>query len=69
LNILLRFFATIEIDRKIDKQRFFYSKLVFRNGLFAGYILIGEPAKAFNKLQSLINTGVNAATINNMLYN
>lgn len=57
-----------EIDQKIDKEQFNYSKLVFRNGLLVGYILIGEPAKAFNKLQSLIKTSVSADTINKILY-
>jgi len=59
--------AAYEIDKKIDKEHFIYSKLVFRNGVFVGYILIGEPAKAFNKLQPLINTSVSADSINNML--
>jgi len=60
--------GTYEIDQKIDKEQFSYSKLVFRNGLFIGYILVGEPAKSFNKLQSLINTGVNVETVYNILY-
>lgn len=50
--------ATYEIDQKIDNEHFSYSKLVFRNGAFVGYILVGEPAKAFNKLQSMINTNL-----------
>jgi len=58
-----------EIDQKIDKEQFNYSKLVFRNGLLVGYILVGEPAKAFNKLQQLMNTSVSVETINNILYN
>jgi len=57
-----------EINQEIDKEHFSYSKLVFRNGLFIGYILVGEPAKAFNKLQSLINTGISASTVNNLLW-
>ena len=60
--------ATYEIDQKIDKEQFLYSRLVFRNGLFVGYMLVGEPAKNFNKLQSLINTNTSAETINNLLY-
>ncbi|HEY8421622.1 MAG TPA: FAD-dependent oxidoreductase [Thermoclostridium sp.] len=60
--------ATYETDRKVGKEHFNYSKLVFRDGLFVGYILIGDPAKAFSKLQPLINTSVNAETVNNILY-
>jgi len=60
--------ATYMIDRKSDKERFNYSKLVFRDGVFVGYILIGEPAKESNKLQTLINTSTNAETINSFLY-
>lgn len=56
------------IDQKIDKEQFAYSKLVFRNGLFVGYILIGEPAKASNKIQSLLNTGISAEEIKHKLY-
>lgn len=61
--------VTYEIDQKIDKENHNYSRLVFRNGLFVGYILVGEPAKAFNKLQSVLNTDVTATTINYVLYN
>lgn len=57
-----------EIERKIDKSKFAYSKLVFRNGLLVGYILIGKPAKAFNKLQPLVNTGVSVDDVNSILY-
>lgn len=57
-----------EIDRKINKDHFSYSKLVFHNGLFAGYMLVGEPAREFNKLQSMLNTDVDAAAINKILY-
>ncbi|MGI5852152.1 MAG: NAD(P)/FAD-dependent oxidoreductase [Caldicoprobacterales bacterium] len=57
-----------EIDQRIDKEQFAYSKLVFCNGLFVGYMLVGEPAKAFNRLRPLINTGANAETINSILY-
>ena len=60
--------VTYEIDQKIDKEQFHYSKLVFHNGLFVGYILVGEPAKAFNKHQPLINTSVSNEAINNILY-
>ncbi|NLG89192.1 MAG: NAD(P)/FAD-dependent oxidoreductase [Clostridiaceae bacterium] len=60
--------AEYKIERKVDKERFLYSKLVFRSGLFAGCILIGEPAKVFNKIQPLINTGASAETINGILY-
>jgi nitrite reductase (NADH) large subunit len=59
---------TYETDQRMDKEQFSYSKLVFRNGLFVGYILVGEPAKAFNKLQPLINTNSSTETINNILY-
>lgn len=55
-------------DRKTDKERFSYSRLVFRNGSFVGYMLVGEPAKAFNKLQQLINTSADIETINRILY-
>ncbi len=61
--------GTYETDQRIDKERFSYSRLVFRNGLFVGYILVGEPAKSYNKLQSLIKTDAGAGTINNILYN
>lgn len=61
--------VTYEIDQKTDREQYLYSKLVFRDGLFVGYILIGEPAKAFNKLQPLINTSVSTENINNILYN
>jgi nitrite reductase (NADH) large subunit len=57
-----------EIDQKLDEVKFDYSKLVFRDGLFVGYILIGEPAKAFSKLQSMLKTYASAETINNILY-
>lgn len=50
-------------DQRIDKERFNYTRLVFRDGLFVGYMLVGEPAKAFNKLQPLINTSVSAENI------
>lgn len=56
------------IDKKVDKEKFSYSKLVFRNGLFVGYMLVGEPAKAFNKLQPLIKTSVSTENINNIIY-
>jgi nitrite reductase (NADH) large subunit len=59
---------TYEIDQKIDKEQFSYSKLVFHNGLFVGYILVGEPAKALNKLQPLIKTSVSTETVNKILY-
>ncbi|NLM74337.1 MAG: NAD(P)/FAD-dependent oxidoreductase [Clostridiaceae bacterium] len=59
--------VTYEIAQKIDKEQFIYSKLVFHKGLFVGYILVGEHAKAFNKLQPLINTDVSIETINNIL--
>jgi len=57
-----------KIARKADKEKFFYSKLIFRNGLFVGYMLVGEPAKVFNKLQPLINTSIGIEDINNILY-
>lgn len=57
------------IEQKVDKEQFSYSKLVFRDGLFVGYILIGEPAKASNKIQSLLKTGTSAEEINKKLYN
>ena len=60
--------AAYEIDQRIDKDQFAYSKLVFYKGLFVAYMLVGEPAKAFNKLRPLINTSVSADTINNILY-
>ncbi|NLM76017.1 MAG: NAD(P)/FAD-dependent oxidoreductase [Clostridiaceae bacterium] len=56
-----------ETIQKVDKERYSYSKLVFQNGLFVGYMLVGEPAKAFNKLQPLIMTNVNAEDVNNIL--
>ena len=52
----------------IDKERFSYSRLVFKNGVFVGYMLVGEPAKVFNKLQPLMNTTVTAQTIKNILW-
>lgn len=60
--------ADYEIDQKINKDHFSYSKLAFRDGVFVGYILVGEPAKAFNKLQPLIQTRASTETINNILY-
>lgn len=60
--------TTYNIERKIDKEKFLYSRLVFRSGVFVGYMLVGEPAKALNKLQPLINTSVSAKTVNNILY-
>lgn len=62
------FEANYKIDQKVDREKFIYSKLVFRNGLFVGYMLIGEPAKSFNKLQPLINTDASVEDINNILY-
>ena len=56
------------VVRKADKDKFSYSRLVFRDGLFAGYMLVGEPAKAFNKIQQLINTGAGVEEINAVLY-
>jgi nitrite reductase (NADH) large subunit len=61
--------SAYEIVKKTDKESFSYSRLVFRDGLFVGYMLVGEPAKAFNKLQSLINTNAGADAISNILYN
>jgi nitrite reductase (NADH) large subunit len=58
-----------ETHQKIDKERFSYSRLVYRDGLFVGYMLVGEPAKAFNKLQPLLNTGTGTGKINALLYN
>ncbi len=60
--------AGYEIDQRIDKEEFSYSKLVFHNELFVGYILVGNPAKAFTKLQTLINTNATAKNINDILY-
>jgi len=60
---------TYEIDQRIDKEKFNYSRLVFRKGVFVGYMLIGEPAKAFNKLQSLLQTDVNIENLYNVLFN
>ncbi|NLW03264.1 MAG: NAD(P)/FAD-dependent oxidoreductase [Clostridiaceae bacterium] len=60
--------AAYTIDRKIDKEKYLYSKLVFRNGLFVGYMLVGEPAGAFSKLQPLLNTNASAEKINSILY-
>lgn len=57
-----------EADQKIDKNQFSYSKLVFRDGVFVGYMLVGEPAKAYNKLQSLLQTNTSAKDINNIIY-
>jgi nitrite reductase (NADH) large subunit len=59
--------AVYEIEKKIDKEQFHYSKLVFRNGVFVGYILIGEPAKAFNKLQPLINTDAGTQAVRKII--
>ena len=59
--------ATYSIDQKIDKEQFLYSKLVFHNGLFVGYMLVGEPAKAFNKIQPLVNTSVSTENIYSIL--
>jgi len=61
--------VTYEINRRVDKENFSYSKLIFRNEMFVGYILVGDPAKAFNKLQPLINTCVSTETVINILYN
>ena len=61
--------AEYKTERRVDRDKFNYSKLVFRNGLFAGFILVGEPAKSFNKLQALINTGATAGDIYKILYN
>ncbi|NMA67352.1 MAG: NAD(P)/FAD-dependent oxidoreductase [Clostridiaceae bacterium] len=58
-----------EIYQRVDMEQFSYYKLIFQNGLFVGYILVGEPARAFNKLQPLINTDVSAETIKNILDN
>lgn len=60
--------TSYKIERKMDKSKFLYSKLVFRNGLLVGYMLVGEPAKAFNKLQPLLNTSVTVDDVNNILY-
>ena len=60
--------AAYDIYQKADEDKYSYSRLVFRDGLFVGYILIGEPAKAFSKLQSLIQTSADAETINGIIY-
>jgi len=60
--------AKYDIDQRIDKEKYNYSKLVFRNGLFVGYMLVGEPAKTFSKLQALINTDASPEAINQILY-
>jgi nitrite reductase (NADH) large subunit len=59
---------TYDINQTYDKNQFSYSRLVFRDGVFVGYVLIGEPSKVFNKLQSLIQTRTSAENINNILY-
>jgi len=61
--------VTYIIDQKIDKEQFSYSRLVFCDGLFVGYMLVGEPAKAFNKLQPLLKTDASADDISKILYN
>jgi nitrite reductase (NADH) large subunit len=61
--------ADYKTERKIDKKAFSYSKLIFRNGLFVGFMLVGEPAKAFNKLQAMLMTEVSAEAVNNILHN
>ncbi|NLJ87846.1 MAG: NAD(P)/FAD-dependent oxidoreductase [Epulopiscium sp.] len=60
--------TTYLIEQKKGKEKFNYSRLVFSDGLFVGYILVGEPAKAFNKLQSLLKTSANIETINSIIY-
>ncbi|HOB19939.1 MAG TPA: FAD-dependent oxidoreductase [Candidatus Atribacteria bacterium] len=60
--------AAYAVDQKTDKEKFTYSRLVFRNGTFVGYMLVGEPAKAYNKLQALINSNADAESINDILY-
>ena len=37
--------TTYLIEQKKGKEKFNYSRLVFSDGLFVGYILVGEPAK------------------------
>jgi len=60
--------TSYEIDQRIDKEKYNYSRLVFRNGIFVGYMLVGEPAKVFNKIQPLINKSASAESINQILY-
>lgn len=60
--------AIYDIDQRLDNEKYNYSKLVFRNGLFVGYMLIGDPTKAFSKLQSMINTNSDKESINKILY-
>jgi len=60
--------AIYDIDQRLDNEKYNYSKLVFRNGLFVGYMLIGDPTKAFSKLQSMINTNADKESINKILY-
>jgi len=60
--------AIYDIDQRLDNEKYNYSKLVFRNGLFVGYMLIGDPTKAFSKLQSMINTNADKESVNHILY-
>jgi len=60
--------AEYKTERKADRERFSYSRLVFRNGVFSGYMLVGEPAKAFNRLQPLINTASGVDKIYSIIY-
>ncbi len=39
---------------KADRGTFSYSRLVFRDGRFAGYMLVGSPAAGWSRLQTLI---------------
>ncbi|MHB1452967.1 MAG: NAD(P)/FAD-dependent oxidoreductase [Saccharofermentanales bacterium] len=57
-----------EFVRQSGAEQFSYSCLVFKDRLFAGYMLIGEPAKSFNKLQTLIGSDKNKDTISEILY-
>ncbi len=60
--------AIYDINQIMDLEQFSYSRLVFCEGIFVGYVLIGEPAKGFNKLQSLVQTSASAADLNGLLY-
>lgn len=57
-----------KIEQRTDNDRFSYSRLVFRGGLFVGYMLVGDPAKSFNKIQQMVGTSVSADEVFRILY-
>lgn len=57
-----------EFVQQADRDHYSYSSLVFKNKVFSGYMLVGEPARSFNKLQPLIGSDMDKTAVSAVLY-